>query len=473
MGSSIGVGDRVLRSVFVALAVGLGWAIRGDFGHLIGAMYPGAALGLGFAYVSGQRRLFRWMPVVATLTGLGIGAGGYTSYGLLHGYAQSDTVLNYGYGFFALFMQGGVWGVFAGAAVGLLLERTEPRAIDWAGAVATVFLTGIVFQFLVTTVIGFHVNPPRSDASVGYVGGAMGLFAWLVMTKKRCAFKGALFGFLGFGLGMSLGRLLGNLANVAQEPFGFTINTWNVMEMSVGLIGGFIFTFGMLGKRAPDRMEEPPAPALAAVGAAYVLSLILILHRVTRIEAVKRLGEWTDSFTKYGYANPQNYAQGTLRALDLLCAAGVVLTVLWLYLHYRDQRRFAWYPVLALSLELLLFQNLAALYFFYPRVAGQINMHNVFWVLFALMGVYILVRELRGGHPDAADPDETADAVNWRAWAAGGVGAYLLIVFAAHFVNGPITMRSANTRWPLWTWSQGPFPGTQVTAPDAQGKKGP
>ena len=30
--------DRIARSSFVALAVGLGWGIRGDFGHLVGAI---------------------------------------------------------------------------------------------------------------------------------------------------------------------------------------------------------------------------------------------------------------------------------------------------------------------------------------------------------------------------------------------------------------------------------------------------
>ena len=40
--------DRIGRSLFVALAVGLGWGIRGDFGHLVGAMYPGAALALAW-----------------------------------------------------------------------------------------------------------------------------------------------------------------------------------------------------------------------------------------------------------------------------------------------------------------------------------------------------------------------------------------------------------------------------------------
>jgi hypothetical protein len=88
------VADRIGRSLFVALAVGLAWGMRGDFGHLVGAMYPGAVLAMALAYVSGQRSLFLWMPVIAGVSALAIGAGGTMSYGILHGYAQSDTFIN-------------------------------------------------------------------------------------------------------------------------------------------------------------------------------------------------------------------------------------------------------------------------------------------------------------------------------------------------------------------------------------------
>ena len=37
--------DRLLRSLFVALAVGTAWSIRGDFGL---AIFPGALLGMGY-----------------------------------------------------------------------------------------------------------------------------------------------------------------------------------------------------------------------------------------------------------------------------------------------------------------------------------------------------------------------------------------------------------------------------------------
>src|ERR1700684_3329158 len=141
--------DKIGRSLFVALAVGLGWGIRGDFGHLVGAMYPGAALALGLAYVSGQRSLFLWMPILAALSAIGIGSGGAMSYALLHGYAQSDTLINYAYGFVTLFLQGSAWGTFGGAFVGLMLERKPMRNGEWLGLIGSTLFAGWFASFLV------------------------------------------------------------------------------------------------------------------------------------------------------------------------------------------------------------------------------------------------------------------------------------------------------------------------------------
>src|SRR5262245_38350226 len=90
-GVGMGVLDRFGRSLFVAAAVGLAWGIRGDYGHVVGAMYPGAVLGLAWVAVSGSPALVPRMPVIAAMTAGAIGAGGTMSYGVLHGYAQADT----------------------------------------------------------------------------------------------------------------------------------------------------------------------------------------------------------------------------------------------------------------------------------------------------------------------------------------------------------------------------------------------
>lgn len=51
----MGLRARLGRSVFVAAAVGLAWGVRGDFGHVVGAMYPGAVLGLAGVAVAASR----------------------------------------------------------------------------------------------------------------------------------------------------------------------------------------------------------------------------------------------------------------------------------------------------------------------------------------------------------------------------------------------------------------------------------
>jgi hypothetical protein len=108
---------------------------------------------------------------------------------------------------------------------------------------------------------------------------------------------------------------------------------------------------------------------------------------------------------------------------------------------------------------MLLFQNLAALYFYYPPRAHYINMHHVFWAMFVLMCLYagfvqprpVIEPELAGPAPDAG--------FAWVPWLAGAIAALALIIFGAGYVNNDQTMATANTRWPIWSWTDGPFPG--------------
>lgn len=450
--------DRFFRAAFVALAVGLGWGIRGDFGHSLGASYPGAALGLAFAFVTGQRSMFRWMPILGALGGLGIAIGGMMSYGILHGYAQSDTLQNYAYGFFTLFLQGGAWGMFGAAPIGLMLERERVAFTEWIGAAVTAALSGFVFYMLVVQTLGFQVNPPRNNISVAFTGAVIGLFAWLALNRKRSGLKAAILGFVGFGLGMSLGRLLGNIANVAQtNPWlPFTINHWNVMEVSVGLIGGFVFAWGMLGREYPEPPRGENVPLLSVYGIFYVMFLIPLMHRLLRIDD-ERVQTWTNNLISYGYVDASGTVSAIYTALSVLMAAAFVAGLVWLWLHFTDKTRFAWFPVMFFSLVMLLFQNITALYFLYPRTPGQVNMHSVFWVLFGLMALYVVF----GKRTPYTEPDEQALDSQWRRWAATAILGYVIIVLAASLVNGPQTMKSANTRWPQWNWREGPFPGRE------------
>jgi len=451
--------DRIGRSLFVALAVGLGWGIRGDFGHLVGAMYPGAALGLALAYVSGQRSLFLWMPILAALSGLAIGAGGSMSYAILHGYAQSDTFINYTYGFITLFLQGSAWGTFGGALIGLMLERTPMRTSEWLGLIGSILFAGWAVSFLVVDVLGFQINPPRNNGSIAFMGAALGQLIWLARNNKPTGLRGAVLGYVGFGLGMTIGRLLGNLSNVLQSDFDFMINHWNVMETSCGFIAGFIYCFGMVDHAYPEPPEKENIPLASFYGIIYALAIIPLWHRLNRLRPVAaKQAEWAKALKSYGYSDPETLAQTIMWLVDCVCVLGFVGAAIWMVIHFQRRQRWSALPVLWLSGTMLLFQNLTAHFFFYPARPRYINMHHAFWALFVLMVLYAVIARPRPVEPAGAVP-ETEPRFPWARCVAGTVAALAIVVFLTGYINNDKTMASANTRWPTWVWTQGPFPG--------------
>ena len=452
--------DKMCRSLFVALAVGLGWGIRGDFGHLVGAMYPGAALALALAYVSGQRSLFLWMPIIAALSAIGIGSGGRMSYGILHGYAQSDTLINYGYGFLTLFLQGSAWGTFGGALIGLMLERKPMRNGEWLGLIGSTLFAGWVTSFLVVDVLGFHINPPRNDDSIGYMGAALGQLIWLACNNKPSGLRGAVLGYVGFGIGMAAGRLLGNFANVLTYQRGLTINHWNVMETSCGFIGGFIYCFGMVDREHPEPPEKENIPLASFYGIVYVLGLIPLWHRLNRIQPVAKKAEWAKALEAYGYADPEKVANLMLWLIDGVCLLGFVGAVVWLVIHYGRRQRWAVLPAFWLSGTMLFYQNINALYFLYP-VENKLHQHAS-----RFLGHVHFDGRFCSDCPTAARRNacrgiglKSEPRFPLVRWLAGTAAALVAVIFLAGYVNNDKTMATANTRWPVWSWSEGPFPG--------------
>jgi hypothetical protein len=329
----------------------------------------------------------------------------------------------------------------------LALEKDRLKATELVSAVVTALVSGVAMYVLVVNAIGFHINPPRSDLSIGYTGGVIGLFVWLIKSKKRYGLKAALLGYIGFGIGMSLGRLLGNASYLQPYP----VNHWNIMEVSCGFIGGFVFTYGMLGRRFPDPPTGEGIPLLSVYSAFYVMAIIPLMHRLLRIRPEQKLEQWAKAFESYGYADPAGLSETVLTLIHVVCVVGFLGAGVWLYLYFKDKDRFAAFPILLFSGVMLLIQNLNALYFFYPRRKGSINMHFVFWVIYGLMVLYVVFGKRR----PVADPDEVAERVPWGRWIAGTVAVYVLIIVAAGLVNGEETMASANTRFPIWSWRDG------------------
>jgi hypothetical protein len=138
---------------------------------------------------------------------------------------------------------------------------------------------------------------------------------------------------------------------------------------------------------------------------------------------------------------------------------GFVGAVIWLVIHYQRRQRFAALPALWLSGTMLLFQNLTAHFFFYPARPGYINMHYTFWVMFILMVLYAIFARPRAVEIAERAGPETERPFPWVPCILGTIAALAIAVFLTGYINNERTMGTANTRWPIWEWKSGPFPG--------------
>jgi hypothetical protein len=288
----------------------------------------------------------------------------------------------------------------------------------------------------------------------------------MIVNRKWVGLRGLSLGYMGFGLGMALGRLAANA--IRHAPFD--INHWNVMEVGCGLIGGLVFAFGMLGRKLDDLPDEPGWASVSRWSILYVMGFIPLLHRMARIDAAKNTEEWARTIQRYGMEDPDRAAEWagrTLLGLNGLCALGFVAAGVWLVLWKQNRTRWAAFPVLAFNLLMLLFQNLSSLYFFeqFPGGRPHVNMHTVFWWLFAALVLFVLAFETIWPRRDVLDAEERFDQVPWRRWLAVSVLTYAAILFGASYTNNEETMKSANTRFPVWAWTDGPFPGREKPAP--------
>jgi hypothetical protein len=185
----------------------------------------------------------------------------------------------------------------------------------------------------------------------------------------------------------------------------------------------------------------------------FTLGVIPAWHRLWRVP--EKVPGWPKALAGFGQPDPDGLARAVLTGLDLVCLAAAIGAAVWAVALARGRRWPAGLPAVWLSAVMLLFQQLTALAFWRPAPPGYLNTHWLFWLLFLALPVYLLLAR-PGTRPDSAEDEP------WpRLGRLAGVTAAVLavIVLAAGMTNGPRTMRAANTRWPVWAWTDGPFPG--------------
>ncbi len=196
-------GLRPMAIVCVAAALSIGWGIRGNYGHEIGAMFPGALAALAACLVSGRADWQARWPYFALWGGLGWGFGGSISYMQVIAYTHSGSGPSQLYGFAGLFLIGFLWASLGGAGTALVATLDRRRLTElfrpllWVLAILT--LLHVVLPELLTRVQKLEGAMRRQDSALYWFDGD-----WLSAVVLLC-------GLLVYDLADRRGRGLGDL----------------------------------------------------------------------------------------------------------------------------------------------------------------------------------------------------------------------------------------------------------------------
>src|SRR5690554_3162503 len=136
-----------------------------------------------------------------------------------------------------LFVIGALFGVLGGGLFGLVLVSTRNRSLVWPSLLVEMAVGGLVFYFLLVEQLGYLMTPPRSEAWAVCFGMAVAMGWHMLRNKYYSPLNVAMWAALGAGFGFAFGNFLQVAGNGLEIPFNF----WNVMEYSIGFLGGEVW----------------------------------------------------------------------------------------------------------------------------------------------------------------------------------------------------------------------------------------
>jgi len=243
--------SKWLIMLITGLTLGLGWAIRGHFGHWWGASWAGGMGVLALLLAVGRKDWIKRAPVLALLGAIGWGFGGVMSYGIIVGYCRSAEVFNSAYGYAMLFVVGGLYGFIGGALLGQGLSTDEHKKPDWLRLLLEMFVIGNLAYWFIIIEMEWLMTPPRDESWAICFGSASALAWYLYRNGNVNALRVGLYSALGGGVGFAFGNFLQTLGAVGEVSY----NMWNVMEFTLGFLGGIGMAYGVVTSSWPEKVE--------------------------------------------------------------------------------------------------------------------------------------------------------------------------------------------------------------------------
>lgn len=265
------------------IVTSLGWGLRGTIGGgEIGAMIPGAMLGLCLGHILGLAR-----TDVARLTvgsALGFGLGGAETYGQTIGLLRNwETAA---WGMLGLSLKGAQWGLSAAVYIWIaqLISAGQLNLKQQSRVLALIFAGQIAGWWFVNhpRLIYFSdpVNKPREEVWFGLIlGPVLGCIYLAGKCNRQLLCRYAFYGFLTGALGFGLGALWLLIGLHLPSPF-HKGPWWKCMEFSFGGIlgAGFYLSRRYLPVTQVPNVVEPHEklnPGTFAAGFLIVVGALL------------------------------------------------------------------------------------------------------------------------------------------------------------------------------------------------------
>lgn len=266
--------------VFPAVAMSLGWMLRGYIGGgSLGAMIPGAMIGLALCLLLGREKD---AGIIATFAAVGVGFGGQETYGQTVGLSMKpDTYI---WALTGFFLKGGIWGLLGGAAIGIALTRDRYANKDLITSFGLMIAGTYTGWQLINApkLIYFsdRIDRPREELWAGLLLGTLLMLFWLSWRAgARLPWSFALWGALGGSIGFSSGAAaqVWGRAHMPDMPLGW----WKFMEMTFGALLGLGFGYcAWRNRNGIERTYGVPSAAPLPQALGWALVVIVTLQMV-------------------------------------------------------------------------------------------------------------------------------------------------------------------------------------------------
>ena len=281
----------LIAAILAAMAAGMGWGIRGQYGHESGAMIAGTLASLTLIMLFVPQAPSLAAARAAAMMTVAIGIGGTMTYGQTVGLTHDQNLAGnweaLSWGMLGLFIKGGIWIGFGGVFLGMGLGGKRYSPLEML--ILMFALIGLLYLglWLINSPYDlvnkrlprlyfsgswyFHPDKidlkPRREVWGGLLLALVGLVGYVAAVRRdKLAFRMALMGFLGGGLGFPGGQSLQALHSWNAELFNsgalspFKLfgyfNWWNMMETTFGLIFGAVLAVGLWLNRKHITIER-------------------------------------------------------------------------------------------------------------------------------------------------------------------------------------------------------------------------